>query len=245
VSTTVTRRPAPAPGDERFGREVTRVVLAFATVVAVVAAVVAVVVLRSAGTSDTGAVPAGSSVAVIGDSYTTGTVLGGLGGLNWTARLGVDRSWSMTDTAIGGTGYVQTHGSDGAFQAAQLDRAVTADPAMVIVAGSINDGLVAPERVGAAASALYAAVRARAPQARLVVVGPPWPSGTPTAEILRIRDALAAAARTSGALWIDPLAEGWFTDPVGLIGADGVHPTDAGHALIAHRIGLDLHAAGL
>ena len=39
-----------------------------------------------------------------------------------------------------------------------------------------------------------------------------------------------------GATWIDPIAERWFVGRPDLIGADGVHPTDAGHAYMADKI---------
>ena len=36
--------------------------------------------------------------------------------------------------------------------------------------------------------------------------------------------------------FVDPLAEGWFVGRPDLIGADGVHPNDAGHAYLAEKI---------
>ena len=37
-------------------------------------------------------------------------------------------------------------------------------------------------------------------------------------------------------MFVDPIAEGWFVGRPDLIGADGIHPTDAGHAYMAARI---------
>ena len=37
-------------------------------------------------------------------------------------------------------------------------------------------------------------------------------------------------------VFIDPLAEGWFVGRPDLIGSDGVHPNDAGHAYLAAKI---------
>ena len=245
MSTTLPAPPRTST-PARGGRRLRRTVAGLLGVVAVVALAAGALTLLSGRGTGTGP---GASVAVIGDSYSTGTVLGGLGPANWTARLGVDRDWRITDTAVGGTGYVASHGGTGAFEAAQLDRAVTAGPDgtapdVVVVQGSINDGLTDPGRVRAAAAALYAAIHERAPAARLVVVGPPWPDGTPTREILALRDAVHGAATAAGAVWIDPIAEHWFADPA-LIGADGVHPTDSGHALIAARVGQDLRCDGV
>jgi lysophospholipase L1-like esterase len=54
--------------------------------------------------------------------------------------------------------------------------------------------------------------------------------------MLQIRDILRMQAGFAGATFIDPIAERWFVDSPALIGADGVHPTDAGHAYLAGRI---------
>ena len=40
----------------------------------------------------------------------------------------------------------------------------------------------------------------------------------------------------AGATFVDPIAERWFVDRPDLIGRDGVHPTDAGHAYMADKI---------
>ena len=37
-------------------------------------------------------------------------------------------------------------------------------------------------------------------------------------------------------MFVDPIAQGWFVGRPDLIGDDGVHPTDAGHAYMAARI---------
>ena len=54
--------------------------------------------------------------------------------------------------------------------------------------------------------------------------------------MLRIRDALKYQAGVAGATFVDPIAAGWFVGRPDLIGKDGVHPTDAGHAYMADKI---------
>ena len=71
---------------------------------------------------------------------------------------------------------------------------------------------------------------------RFLVIGPPWPTADPPDAVLRIRDALKYQAGVAGATFIDPIAQGWFVDRPELIGKDGVHPTDAGHAYMAEKI---------
>jgi lysophospholipase L1-like esterase len=54
--------------------------------------------------------------------------------------------------------------------------------------------------------------------------------------VTTIRDVLASEARAEGAKFVDPIAEQWFVGSPELIGKDGVHPTDAGHAYMANKI---------
>jgi lysophospholipase L1-like esterase len=60
---------------------------------------------------------------------------------------------------------------------------------------------------------------------------------------LGIRDVLARQAQLVGASFVDPIAEGWLTNSPELIGADHVHPNDAGQVFLARQIGPHLKAA--
>ncbi|GLZ51531.1 SGNH/GDSL hydrolase family protein [Actinomycetospora sp. NBRC 106378] len=227
-----------------------------AAAVAVVAAVMGVAVSRDAPAPAVAPFPAPPTevvgatdsipVAVIGDSISAGTPYGGRGVTNWTALVETAEHWLVTNTAIGGTGYVNA-GSAAPFQAAQLERAVAARPRLVVVEGSRNDIGLPPEHVRNAADRLYRELTARLPGTRIVVVGPFWNAGTST-KAFAVRDALASAARDAGATFVDPMAENWFTgayDGGPLIAADGVHPTDAGHALYARRLQAALDRLGV
>ncbi|HEX4896802.1 MAG TPA: hypothetical protein VFV53_00425, partial [Candidatus Limnocylindrales bacterium] len=71
----------------------------------------------------------------------------------------------------------------------------------------------------------------------LVVIGPIWYDGSPVPSIVALRDHLRAASAATGALFIDPIAGRWFAGSNHqLIGADGVHPTNAGHRHIARLV---------
>jgi lysophospholipase L1-like esterase len=85
-------------------------------------------------------------------------------------------------------------------------------------------------------SGAFDQVRRVAPAARLLVIGPPWPTADVPPAVLQIRDVLRMTAGIAGATFVDPIAEGWFVGRPELIGRDGVHPTDAGHAFMADRI---------
>ncbi|MCP9275014.1 Rv0518 family GDSL lipase [Mycolicibacterium arenosum] len=179
-------------------------------------------------------------IAVIGDSYTTGGDLGGRGAQGWTSR-----AWQLlarrgvlvnADVAAeGGAGY-GVPGNRGNVYEALAARAIRPDDTLVVYFGSRNDQPANPVLLpGAMLSALGVASRT-APSARILVIGPPWPTADVPPAVLQVRDALFGAARLMGAMWIDPIAERWFVGQPDLIGRDGVHPTDAGHAYMAERI---------
>ena len=56
-----------------------------------------------------------------------------------------------------------------------------------------------------------------------------------------VRDILSGQANDAGATFIDPISEGWFVGRPDLIGPDGVHPNDAGHAYMAEKIAPLIH----
>ena len=179
-------------------------------------------------------------VAVIGDSYTNGTDLGGRGPKSWTARAwralaqhGVPIAADVA--AEGGAGY-GVPGDHGSVFGDLTARAVKPDDALVVFFGSRNDQGVDLGLLADRAFADFDVARHIAPSARLLVIGPPWPTADVPDSVLQIRDVLNAAARGVGAAFVDPIGDRWFVDRPDLIGPDGVHPNDAGHAYLADKI---------
>lgn len=205
-----------------------------------IAAVTALVLwgpVRSAGDPPAQIPP---KVVVIGDSYTGGSGQGGVGPSGWP-----EVSWSelrneglaLTPdvSGSGGSGYV-TRGIDGTTLPDAAARLVSPDDSVVVYFGGLNDNGVDPVLVRDAARQTFAATRATAPCARLVVIGPAWPNAAPAPTILGVNDVLRDEAIQAGAVFVNPLAERWFGDDPSLIGADSVHPNDAGHQYIAQRV---------
>lgn len=196
----------------------------------------------------------GGRLAVLGDSISdgstqnTGAALG-----TWVDRVG--RLLGCTDVwrqSRGGTGYI----TPGTF--ATLGNRVPLDitpyvPDRIIVWAGYNDNGGDQTAISAAAAALYTALKtAAAPGADITVIGCYSPTGTPAASITNTDATLRAAAAAAGLPFISPLtgavydAAGallttqgsWITtaNATGYIGADAVHPNDAGHAYLARRI---------
>jgi lysophospholipase L1-like esterase len=179
-------------------------------------------------------------VAVIGDSYTTGTDEGGRGPKSWTAR-----AWQTlaqrgvriaADVAAEARAGYDVPGDYGSVFEDLTARAVKPDDVLVVFFGSRNDQGVDPELLTERARDTFDLARRFAPSARFLVIGPPWPTADVPVSMLQIRDVLNAAARAAGAAFVDPIGDRWFVDRPDLIGVDGVHPNDAGHEYLADKI---------
>ena len=179
-------------------------------------------------------------VAVVGDSYTTGTDEGGRGPRSWTARawraLAQQGERIAPDVAAEGrAGYGMPGDHDSIFEDLTA-HAVKSDDALVVFFGSRNDQGVDLGLLAGKAHDTFDLAHLLAPSARLLVIGPPWPTADVPLNMLQIRDILGAAAAAAGAIFVDPIAEQWFVGRPDLIGADGVHPNDAGHQYMADKI---------
>ncbi len=183
---------------------------------------------------------ADTHIAVIGDSYTTGSEEGGGGsspwpGLAWQllAERGVEIDADVA--AEGGAGYAQ-RGNRGSVFEDLTARVVQPDDVLVVFFGSRNDHPADPGQFPDLAAGTFRWARLVAPAAKFLVIGPPWTTGSPPPSLLTIRDSLRQQAAAASAVFIDPIEEGWFADRPELIGGDGIHPTAAGHAYLARRI---------
>lgn len=178
-------------------------------------------------------------VVFIGD-FTQGSDEGGDGPMNWVSLLAAKvRKVAPLRTAVDdngeGSGYAVRASSPTLGE--EVRRLVAPQTRMVVMSGSRNDVVAQPDEVSAAARDAYRAISQSAPHAQLIVIGPTWGSGAPSADILRTRDAVRDAAETAHGHFIDPIEENWFTSgELGLIGSDSVHPTDLGNQRIAQYL---------
>lgn len=180
-------------------------------------------------------------VAVVGDSYTGGSQMGGnTPTSNWVSvmvsqfrRDGVEME--ARKDAVGESGYISPGSKDVTF-GQLVSRAVQPDTQALVLFGSRNDsGQPGIEQAVLAACAEARKIR---PGILIVVVGPPWVNEDVPLLVSKNRDEVAAGARAIGATFIDPIAERWFMNPdtASFIGADGIHPNDAGHTFMGQQI---------
>jgi lysophospholipase L1-like esterase len=179
-------------------------------------------------------------IAIVSDSYTTGTDEGGLGPKNWTAvawqSLAAQGMPLTFDVQAEGRAGYHIKGNRGHIFDQLTAAAVRRDDALVVFFGSRNDKDEDPTALNYNVRATLLRARLTAPLARVLVIGPAWPTADPPSTVLRIRDILAYQAKNVGASFVDPIAQRWFVGRPDLIGKDGVHPTDAGHVYLADKI---------
>lgn len=178
--------------------------------------------------------------AVIGDSYS----LPNTDQDHWPALLAFDRRWFLNDFAVGGTGYVQGNAEKDKLPfAAQVDKVVEVDPELVLVVGGRND-VSHPLQVRDASRNLFAQLRDRVPNAKVVVVGPIVDNRPPSPTALMVNDRIRAAAEQYRLPFIDAMTPNWLSDPA-LLREDGMHPNPDGHRVLFERINEKLHTLGI
>lgn len=185
--------------------------------------------------------PPVAAVAIIGDSYTSGTRMGGRDEKGWpaiaTSRLDAKGIKTAVEVgAEGGSGYV-ARGQFGLTFADQVPKVVKPNDKLVVIAGSSNDSRdVPPEALQPAVKFTLDAIKATAPEAKVLVVGPFYTRPDPPQAILTVRDIIRTEAETVGATFVDPVAEGWVAERPELVSSDQAHPTDDGHIYLADKL---------
>ena len=179
--------------------------------------------------------PAQARILVVGDAFSAPPAPGG----GWPELVAGDlrasgRPVEMVVAASDLAGYAEPD-AQGVTLAGLAQQAGSGFD-LVVFFGSRND-IAAAADVQAAATAAFAAARGASPDAALLVIGPTWP-GIPPGYIVTNRDAVAAAAVPTGAVFVDPLTAGWFTgQAAAFLVPDGTRPTAEGQRYLADLIG--------
>ena len=182
-------------------------------------------------------------VAIIGDSYTGGSDVGGRGSNVWYRRTCADLRWYCVAKSVAGSGWVAA--PSGRSFGQRVPWAVAFDPDVVLFFNGVDDLQHPMRTIHPAGLKALEDLRRRKPDVVVIVIGPVAPRPIFGAA-LEMRDNVQAAALATGAYFIDPLAERWFQGTNRrFIGADRFHPTDAGHRYMADLITKDVRALNL
>jgi lysophospholipase L1-like esterase len=208
--------------DERLKR---RLILGVGALV--VLAVLVTASLTALRGSAEAAAPAPLRIAVVGDYYTVGTQ----NDVVWPTLLAESTGWAVTNSALPGAGYAADGRGAYAFTY-QVDRALAAEPDVVLIVGGTSDTAHQVEGIRWGASEVFRKVIQDG--RRALVVGPTWHE-TPVPDLVtRVSDTVHAKADAAGAPFLGALDPPWLTGD--LMRADGTGPTDAGQAFLAERI---------
>ena len=189
----------------------------------------------------------GPTMAVVGASYTAG-VGPGRAALSWAADLARTLRWDAVIDGDPGAGYVRT-GDNGLGPMTRLltdERLSGLAPSLVIVQAGYDDGMVPTDIERQQVLRTVEQIRAEAPHATIGLVTVFTSPARPIPGRLdRTDSAIVAAARAAdpSAIILDPLTGHWTYQHAD--GGRGLHPTAAGDAWIAAKVGAILRAHGI
>lgn len=183
-------------------------------------------------------------VTVLGDSFTGGSAMNS--GPTWLGLLGEQNGWITKVEASGGSGYSIAGPFGGSFPERADLGAYASD--LVIIAGGINDegainrGDSDLEAVRQGARQAIEEAIETSPCADVVVFSS-FANGETRKPLADISAQVQAEAEAAGVQYLD--VSTFLAGDPSLIGEDGTHPTDEGHAVLAEKIGPALEALGV
>ncbi len=163
-------------------------------------------------------------------------------GDDWTAGIGASAKAKRFTTLVctqlqviernfglNGAGYAKAGTSGGDYRS-QVAKIVAAEPTIVVVSGGRNDYSDDAATTAAAAHAMFANLRTKLPDAKLVAIAPFWGDSDLPPEMVALSNAVRKAVTDAGGTYVD------ITDPVHghpNYMADDADPNNQGYAAIA------------
>lgn len=180
---------------------------------------------------------AGTKTLFFGDSWTFGmTAVPGTRGFAYLTA----EQLQLDATVMGGpgTGYLNPGPAKEGTYSDRLNQLPAAlDPQLVVVQGSINDGNLSPIDLPVAANKFIAELKGKFPAAQVVMIGPA-PNAYPVDQsVIRLDNYLGQVAANNSLNYISPLKDKWITagNVSTIIDAKTMHPSNAGHAILASK----------
>jgi lysophospholipase L1-like esterase len=185
------------------------------------------------------------TLAIVGASFTAG-VGPDNPELSWAVLLARRLRWNAVIYGVPGAGYLNP-GDDGR---GPVSRMLTAEqlhglhPSVVIIQAGHNDVGWAPAREKRQVRATVDQIRSQAPKARIALIAVFTRAGLTATPALRTIDhAIVTAGKSADSriIIMDPLTGRWAFPRA----HDGLHPSAAGDAWIAHKVATVLFAHGV
>jgi lysophospholipase L1-like esterase len=179
--------------------------------------------------------PAVPTVAIIGASFTAGVGAEDPAG-SWAVLLARQLNWNAFVYGVPGAGYVHPGLGRKGPVAAEAARAHLSAlrPALIIVQAGHDDQRVPPGLERLRVEQTIAMIKDQAPGAQIALVTV-FAGRKRSPAIYRIDQAIVAGARAADpqVIIMDPLASGWRFPR----SRDGLHPSPAGDAWLANKVG--------
>jgi hypothetical protein len=184
-------------------------------------------------------------VAFLGDSYTEQDYAGTAPCYGPICQLqNLRPDLNIIALGEGGTGFYNVGAAGGTNFAGRIADVVNVNPESVVIWGGINDQIYAtnllptnPVYVGATNALLQ--IKARLPDASVLLVGPQWPaSPSPmgNSTVFNVSLLLSNACALAGITYVNPLLQPWITGNVNIPDSGNadvyIQPWDATHPIV-------------
>ncbi len=201
------------------------VVTAVTAVILVVMLTTSLVAFRS---NPTEALPRSLRIAVIGDDFSAGN----MNRVVWPTLMARRTGWAVSNLALPDTGY-RADGNGGQAFTYQVDRALAAQPDVILMVGGLKDTSF-PDMREVGDGAINAMQKVVLGAGRTLVIGPTWYETPVPSEVTNVSNAIRGAATAAGVPYLGALDPPWLTPR--LMRSDLAYPSDEGQSLLADRI---------
>lgn len=202
----------------------------------------------ASGSPDGSAAEQGPPTAVVlGDSFSVETP--GAPGAAWPEVLGQELGWETVTDAAPGSGYLVA--GSGIPVTERVEKTLSREPDVVLVAAGVSDLGRPVDEIAAAAEQVVVALRdglggdqgAGEEQGGRIVLLSPFSDGPAGELTTALTTRLQEVAAQQGVRYVDVTA--LLPRGQGLLGPDGVHPSEAGHRHVAEALAEELSDLGV
>ncbi len=167
-------------------------------------------------------------IAVVGGSFSAGT----LNRVVWPTLMAQRTGWAVSNFALPGAGFV-ADGRGGHAFTYQVDRALAAHPQIIVIVtdqADLSFADMGPVRIGA----IDAVNKIKLGGQRAMLIGPTWYEIQVPTSVRRLSAVVQEVALSAGIPFLDALDPPWLSED--LMQSNLSSPNDAGQSVIADQI---------